>query len=134
MSSRPTYFNEFGAVFQECRKELFTFNTNSGSGKWYNNLSVKFNGEELPTWGKVAAGVILIGVPVVFAIYWYKKPNSLLRNAITGFLRWYRNVPPISRYWFTSTVVIPLVGRLGFVNYRSMILSSKLLLEKFQVQ
>lgn len=46
---------------------------------------------------------------------------------------WYRSVPEISRYWFTGTVILPLLGRIGLVNAYWMVLEFNLLFYKFQV-
>lgn len=36
---------------------------------------------------------------------------------------WYRNIPDITRYWFTGSIVLPLAGRFGLLSFRSMALS-----------
>lgn len=46
---------------------------------------------------------------------------------------WYRSVPQISRYWFTATIVLPLLGRLGLLSPWWMVLEYTLFVKKFQV-
>ena len=46
---------------------------------------------------------------------------------------WYRSIPIITRYWFTGSVILPLIGKLGLVNPGSMILQFELIFYKFQV-
>ncbi|CAD5118545.1 DgyrCDS7233 [Dimorphilus gyrociliatus] len=46
---------------------------------------------------------------------------------------WYRGIPQITRYWFTASVVLPLMGKIGLVSPMTMILDSHLLLSKFQI-
>jgi len=29
---------------------------------------------------------------------------------------WYRSVPEISRYWFTGSIILPLLGRVGLLK------------------
>lgn len=35
---------------------------------------------------------------------------------------WYRNIPEMTKYWFTGSIVLPLAGRIGIVSYFTMIL------------
>jgi len=53
--------------------------------------------------------------------------------AENDFAVWYRSVPEISRYWFTATVVLPLLGRLGLFSPYWMVLEYTLFLKKFQI-
>lgn len=46
---------------------------------------------------------------------------------------WYRNIPQITKYWFTGSVIFPLIGRIGLVNPASMVLDYASLVHKFQV-
>ena len=34
----------------------------------------------------------------------------------SDFSDWYKNVPQITRYWFTGSVVLPLVARFGIIS------------------
>jgi len=45
---------------------------------------------------------------------------------------WYRGIPQITKYWFTGSVVVPLIGRLGF-NPLWFILDFKSFIYKFQI-
>jgi len=53
--------------------------------------------------------------------------------AENDFAVWYRSVPQISRYWFTATVVLPLLGRLGLFSPYWMVLEYTLFVKKFQI-
>jgi len=46
---------------------------------------------------------------------------------------WYRSIPQITRYWFTGTVVLPLLGRFGFVSLMTMILDFDAIFRHFQI-
>jgi len=46
---------------------------------------------------------------------------------------WYRSVPEISRYWFTGSIVLPLLGRLGVLSPYWCVLEWTLFLKKFQI-
>ena len=46
---------------------------------------------------------------------------------------WYRNIPQMSRYWFTASVVFPLLGKLGIVSAVYMILHFEMTVYHFQV-
>ncbi|KHN72647.1 Derlin-1 [Toxocara canis] len=45
---------------------------------------------------------------------------------------WYRSVPEITRYWFTGTTVLPLLGRFGLFSPYYMLLEWHLFFYKFQ--
>ncbi|VDM42646.1 unnamed protein product [Toxocara canis] len=46
---------------------------------------------------------------------------------------WYRSVPEITRYWFTGTTVLPLLGRFGLFSPYYMLLEWHLFFYKFQI-
>ena len=46
---------------------------------------------------------------------------------------WYRSIPQISKYWFTGSVILPLMGKLGLVNPVTMILDFDLVVYNFHV-
>uniref|UniRef100_A0A914ZPE4 Derlin n=1 Tax=Parascaris univalens TaxID=6257 RepID=A0A914ZPE4_PARUN len=46
---------------------------------------------------------------------------------------WYRSVPEITRYWFTGTTVMPLLGRFGLFSPYYMLLEWHLFFYKFQI-
>ncbi|KAK2179431.1 hypothetical protein NP493_491g02039 [Ridgeia piscesae] len=45
---------------------------------------------------------------------------------------WYRSIPQMSRYWFTASVALPLIGKLGLVSPMSMILHFQMVVYRFQ--
>lgn len=46
---------------------------------------------------------------------------------------WYRRIPQITRYWFTGSIVLPLIGKLGLVSIYTMVLNFELFVYKFQI-
>jgi len=46
---------------------------------------------------------------------------------------WYRNIPMMTKYWFTGSVALPLVGKLGLVSAMSMILDFHSFIYRFQI-
>lgn len=46
---------------------------------------------------------------------------------------WYRTIPEITKYWFTGSVILPLLGRFGLFNPYYMVLEWNLLVYRFQV-
>lgn len=46
---------------------------------------------------------------------------------------WYRGIPQITRYWFTGSIVVPLIARFGLVSMKSLILSFELVFYRFQI-
>lgn len=46
---------------------------------------------------------------------------------------WYRSIPEITKYWFTGSTVLPLLGRIGFLSAYYMLLEWNLFFYKFQV-
>lgn len=46
---------------------------------------------------------------------------------------WYHSIPQITKYWFTGTVVLPLLGRFGLINPYYMVLEWTLFFSKFQL-
>lgn len=53
--------------------------------------------------------------------------------ASNDFSMWYRSIPQISRYWFTGSVVLPLIGKLGLISPLFCILSYELIFHHFQI-
>lgn len=45
---------------------------------------------------------------------------------------WYRGIPQISRYWFTGSVIFPLLGKIGILNAMHMILHFQMTVYHFQ--
>lgn len=46
---------------------------------------------------------------------------------------WYRSIPQITKYWFTGSVVVPLIGRLGILSPQWFILDFNHFFYKFQI-
>lgn len=46
---------------------------------------------------------------------------------------WYRGIPQITKYWFTGSIVLPLIGRFGFVNAMNLVLDYNSIVYRFQV-
>lgn len=46
---------------------------------------------------------------------------------------WYRSIPVVTKYWFTGSVILPLLGRFGFIPLVYLILDYELLVYHFQI-
>lgn len=46
---------------------------------------------------------------------------------------WYNSIPQITRYWFSGSVVVPLIVKLGILDPRSLVLLFPPIFNKFQV-
>ncbi|KAK3610374.1 hypothetical protein CHS0354_008650 [Potamilus streckersoni] len=46
---------------------------------------------------------------------------------------WYRSIPQITKYWFTGSVILPLLGRFGLLNPMHMLLIFESVIYKFQI-
>ncbi|XP_067652128.1 derlin-1-like [Haliotis asinina] len=46
---------------------------------------------------------------------------------------WYRSIPQMTRYWFTGSVVVPLVGKLGILSPLWFILQFEPFIYRFQI-
>ena len=49
------------------------------------------------------------------------------------FSDWYKNIPQISRYWYSGSVIFPLAVRFGILNARNMVFVLDDLIYRFQV-
>jgi len=47
---------------------------------------------------------------------------------------WYANIPVVSKYWFTGSVILPLLNRMGILSAWWLILEYTLFFKKFQVK
>jgi len=47
---------------------------------------------------------------------------------------WFRRIPTMTKYWFTGSIALPLLGKLGVVSVMTMLLDYKLVVHQFQVQ
>uniref|UniRef100_A0A0R3RZ64 Derlin n=1 Tax=Elaeophora elaphi TaxID=1147741 RepID=A0A0R3RZ64_9BILA len=52
---------------------------------------------------------------------------------MSEFSDWYFGVPEITRYWFTGSVILPLLGRFGLFSPYLMLLEWNLFFHKFQI-
>ena len=46
---------------------------------------------------------------------------------------WFRRIPMMTKYWFTGSIALPLLGKLGVVSVMSMLLDYGLVVHGFQV-
>lgn len=51
----------------------------------------------------------------------------------SDFSDWYKAIPQISRYWFTGSVVLPLLSRFGILGAYSLVLLFEPFIYKFQI-
>lgn len=49
------------------------------------------------------------------------------------FADWYKQIPTVTKYWFTGSIVVPLVAKFGIINPRNLIILFDLIFQKFQV-
>jgi len=54
-------------------------------------------------------------------------------SAGSDFSDWYKTIPQISRYWFTGSVILPLVCRFGILNPHNLVLYFTPFIYKFQI-
>lgn len=47
--------------------------------------------------------------------------------------QWYKNIPKITRVWFTSSIVVSLAARLGLVRPQNLVLFVGPIIKNFQV-
>jgi Derlin-1 len=50
----------------------------------------------------------------------------------SDFSDWYKSVPQMTRYWFTGSVVLPLIARFGLISPQYLVLLFQPFLSKFQ--
>ncbi|KAG8010269.1 Derlin-1 [Nibea albiflora] len=46
---------------------------------------------------------------------------------------WFRNIPLITRSWFAAAVAVPLIGKLGLIDFRNLILIPELVYNRFHL-
>jgi derlin-1 len=49
------------------------------------------------------------------------------------FRDWYQSIPKITRGWFTASIALPLIGRLGLLNPYTLILLFEPFVKNFHV-
>ena len=47
---------------------------------------------------------------------------------------WFRSIPIVTRWWFSLSIVFPLLGKLGLINGYYMILDYHSIVSRFQVR
>jgi len=47
--------------------------------------------------------------------------------------QWYKSIPPITRAWFSASIVVPVAARLGIVRPQHLVLFVKPIFQNFQV-
>jgi len=47
---------------------------------------------------------------------------------------WFRRIPTMTKYWFTGSIVLPLLGKLGVVSIMMMVLDYGFVVHRFQVR
>lgn len=46
---------------------------------------------------------------------------------------WFKSIPFITRYWFASSIAVPLIGKLGLISPAHLVLWPEAFFHKFQV-
>lgn len=46
---------------------------------------------------------------------------------------WFRSIPFITRYWFAASIAVPLIGKLGLVDIRNLLLFPEMIFSRFHV-
>lgn len=62
--------------------------------------------------------------------FWKHQKRNMASNDIGD---WYRGIPQMTKYWFTGSIVVPLVARLGLINPVHLILIFERVAYNFQV-
>jgi derlin-1 len=47
--------------------------------------------------------------------------------------QWYKSIPPITRVWFTGSIMVPVAARLGLVRPQNLVLFVKPIFKNLQV-
>lgn len=48
--------------------------------------------------------------------------------------QWYKSIPPITRVWFTASIIVPFAARLGIVKPQHLVLFVQPIIKNFQVE
>lgn len=59
--------------------------------------------------------------------------NQKIMSASNDLGQWYKSIPPITRTWFTASIIVPVATRLGLVRAQNLILFVQPVLKNFQV-
>uniref|UniRef100_A0A3Q2WMB2 Derlin n=1 Tax=Haplochromis burtoni TaxID=8153 RepID=A0A3Q2WMB2_HAPBU len=46
---------------------------------------------------------------------------------------WFRSIPFITRYWFAASIAVPLIGKLGLVDIRNLLLFPEMVFSRFHI-
>uniref|UniRef100_A0A3B4G770 Derlin n=1 Tax=Pundamilia nyererei TaxID=303518 RepID=A0A3B4G770_9CICH len=46
---------------------------------------------------------------------------------------WFRSIPFITRYWFAASIAVPLIGKLGLVDIRNLLLFPEMIFSRFHI-
>ena len=46
---------------------------------------------------------------------------------------WFKSIPFITRYWFAGSIAVPLIGKLGLISPKYLVLWPEYFFHKFQV-
>ncbi|CAI5662964.1 unnamed protein product [Oreochromis niloticus] len=46
---------------------------------------------------------------------------------------WFRSIPFITRYWFAASIAVPLIGKLGLVDFRNLLLFPEMVFSRFHI-
>lgn len=49
------------------------------------------------------------------------------------FSDWYKGIPQITRYWFSGSIIVPLIARFGILSAHTLILDWTLFISKFHI-
>jgi len=52
---------------------------------------------------------------------------------MSEFNDWYQTIPQITRYWFTGSVAVPLIAKVGLISPMSLVLLFEQFFRRFQV-
>jgi derlin-1 len=47
--------------------------------------------------------------------------------------QWYKSIPPITRTWFTGSIIVPVAARLGLVRPQNLVLFVRPIFKNLQV-
>ena len=77
--------------------------------------------------------IVIIYYLLLLSTYFLCSCLVRLNMASNDIGDWYRNIPLVTKYWFTGSVIFPLLGRFGFVSIATLMLDYESLIYGFQV-
>ncbi|CAF0874108.1 unnamed protein product [Brachionus calyciflorus] len=75
--------------------------------------------------------IVLVLVAYVVGRRRYRPTYQQMSSGGSDFKDWYNNIPQVTKYWFTGSVVVPLLCRFGILNPYYLILQASLFFQKF---